>query len=214
MKIALSKTRTYYATGFAVILIIFFSLVYTFWSSIIYELCPANLCPMFKQWEFRGVNFEFRADLRNAVNVPTSTADCKGIYDEFHNYFLTNITIYTNQNTLTPSYASVEATELAYKLTTYYYLQPIAGYSGITVPTVNGDLWNNTTNTEGTLTNAKIFLVTPPLASNYGVHYVNYSIMIEGSTISELDLATEKAMMCMFGMNLTYGTFSSSPAFQ
>lgn len=191
--------------GFVVLTIIFLSLIYTFWSSLIYLLFPINA------WHFGGVDFKFRADLRNAVNVPTSPIDCKAIYDEFHNYFLTNITIYVNQNTNVPSYANLEVTELAYKLTTYYYIEPIRGS---VVPALNGDFLNSSTNTEGTLTNGKIFLLTTPVATNMSVQYVNYSVVIQGTTLSELDLATEKAMMCIFGMNLTYGIFSYTPAFQ
>ena len=196
MKLNTEKIR--FVIIFSILVLIFTSVIYAFWPFPI------------KQWYFKGTIFEFRSDLKQATTVPTSTADCKLIYQTINNPLVADVTFYANNQSSNAALAVLEATDMARKLSIYYSLEPTAH---LLTPQIYGDVWNETTNTMGSLDHVKIFIVTPPQAGKFDVEFFNNSVWINGRNLLELDLATDKAMMCMFGMNLTYGLYSSSPVF-
>lgn len=195
-QIRISKTKLRSAIIFAILVLFFAAIFYIFWPF------PVT------QWNFGGKIFEFRSDLKKAVDVLTPVNDCKSIHETFNNFFVIDLTIYVHEESFVPDIAILEATELTQKLIAYYDVQPLRGNY---IPRIFGSIWNESTDTTGTLDHLKIFIVTPPHAEKFGVEFVNGSVRIIGRNLFELDLATTKAMMCMFESNVTYGIFSKSP---
>lgn len=188
MKVEISRRRIRQAG-------IFLSLVFVF-AVVFYFLNPSPV----NEWNYHGVKFVFRDDLKLAKNVPTSP-DCQSIFAHFNTPYVTNVTLYFKNDTQDFDLFNPEIFELSYKITAYSMVNTDKKIVFDKI-SVSSEQWNLADYPKGSPSHPRIYLIGPTSAKNNSVEMENFSVTVQGRNLKELDLATIKTMMCIFGINI------------
>lgn len=187
MKVELKKKRIKQAAIFTTLVLIFAAVFY-FWNPF-----PTN------EWTYKGQKFSFRENIKEANNVPVSP-NCQAIFNSFNNPYINNLTIYFKNDPQDFDLFRVEVIELSYKITAYSIIGTKSlQFDKISVASAQ---WNLTDYPKGSPAHPRIYLIGPTSATENSVKMENFSITVQGRNLKELDLATIKTMMCIFGIKV------------
>ncbi|MGC8993516.1 MAG: hypothetical protein ACP5JK_01955 [Candidatus Aenigmatarchaeota archaeon] len=139
-----------------------------------------------------GVPMKFREDIRLAKNIPVYPND-DYIKSIFRNKDLKGITISILNTTNQTNIIGVEAVEITFKLSTFYNLAglPIA---------IKGKEVSSFFQIQGNKTNPVIVIIPPIAANETVVRAENYTVIISGKNLKDLDLATIKFITIVLGI--------------
>lgn len=180
MRIVIKKRKLKYTLIF-ILFILLITLVIFFFSPV-YE------------WNYKGYMFEFRDNLKDADKVFVEPS-CQTIYDTFNNIYVRNITIYFKNDEEDFGYFQLEVIELSYKLTLYYKINKKNIF-------VDAAKWNLEEQPLGSPLHPRFYLIGPSSADRNSVELKNFTVIISGRNLQELDRATVKTMMCIFGIKI------------
>ncbi len=189
MQLKISKNKIKNASIFIGLTVIVGAILYYF-----------NPLPVY-EWTYEGERFVFREDLKAANNVVVSP-DCKTIYNTFNNPYISNVTVYFKNDPVDFDYFQVEAVELRYKITRYSSIdtpEKLIWYDRIYTSAAQ---WNLEEYPIGSPSHPRIYLIGPTSAKENSVRMDNFTVVVQGRTLKELDYATIKAMMCIFGTKI------------
>lgn len=145
---------------------------------------------------YYNLPLEFRADLKLAKNIKVYPSESI-IRDIFWNNSLRRITIAVLNSTNETHYIGVEAYEIAFKLGLFYTLK---GY----FVEIKGQEVNNVSELKGNITHPIIYIIPPVLSNNETIVKVeNFTVLIAGKDLRDLDLATIKFLMIVLGIDFS-----------
>lgn len=174
------------ATAFAV-------LVYGAWAIYTTYFEPVT------SWDYKGVTFSFRSDLRDAVKwLPLDDQVCGTIRSDFNSVHLQNVTLYVKNDEFDTALLTVEAVQFTSQLAPYYRADPPVPYE----VGIKGATWNLEADPLGSPTHPRVYFIGPTSARELSVTFENYVLKIQGRSVAELDLATSRALMCVLGIEL------------
>lgn len=144
------------------------------------------------QWRYQGTFFNFRTNIADS-NVVSVTPSCESVFNTFNSIYLNNITIYFKDDPADYSFFTVENVELRDKMARYYLL------SGADV-FIDTRQWTLDAYPKGSPAHPRIYLIGPTSATSNSIELIDNTVVVSGRTLQELDLATIKAMVCIFGI--------------
>ena len=163
--------------------------VIIFASILIYKKLEYYFLPVTKV-NYYGILLTFRSDLKQAKLTPVYPSD--QYFGIFRNPNIRNIYI-CFRNTTNNSLVAVEAYEITYKLKTFYNLARVpVEIQGKNV-TYYGQI-------KGNSTSLVIYIIPPVDANGTYVNITNYTVYVSGTSVKNLDYATEKLLIGVLGI--------------
>jgi len=146
---------------------------------------------------YREVIYNFRTNLKDAQKVPALPDDAS-INSEFSSNEVQNITIAYKPDPIEIKYITLEAVEVVNKLKLFYLSFPNRS-SDVTFNVIQLNTFNNVT---GTSENPVVVIKGLSQSTGNQVSFTNHVVTIEGRSLSELDSATERFVLAVFGVKI------------